>query len=259
MSYSPNNVAIYLNAFAGSMAGLAAADKYVTDPTEADYSVYATAADALAQEIDTVWGTATFTSADLLQLQAATSAVWGAGRSPLPTAQASTPGSYSNLAAALVAAVQAGTAQIVAEGINPGAGGASGSLHTFNSVNASDTGTGNTTTYDTGLVVPKTTGFISVWGYMSVTGVASAVDGDVINFQLRKGGAVDSTSIIQSQQFGPTAFKASASLHNIYACVAGVAQTFGIQATDVTTGGATIKSSAGQTCIYAQENQVGTG
>lgn len=255
--YSPNNVAVYLNAFAGAMAGLAAADKYLTDPTEADYSVYATAADAYAQEVDTVWGTATYTSTDLLQLQAASAAPWGAGRSPLPTAQAATPGSYANLAAAIVAAVQEGTAQVVSEGINPGpVNGSGGTISTGGGTNGGATATANQTSYDAPAYTPKTTGHLSVWGYMSITGQGGGVaDGDEIDFQLRVAGAADPSSPIQSQQIGPTAFKASASVQNVYACTAGVAVTYGIQATDTTNASHTINSGIGNARVYIQENQ----
>jgi hypothetical protein len=258
MSYTPNNVSVYLYAFAGSLAGIAVGGKYVTDPTQADYTVASQQADALAQAVDTEWGSGTFTSVDLLQIQSACAAVWGSGRSPQPSSNVSA-SNYTTLANAIVAAVHEGTAQVVSEGISPGVSSGNGQIHTFNSVNAGPTGTANVTTYDAGVFTPKTTGTVSVWGYMSVAGQGGGVaDGDEIDFQLRVGGAVDTTSIVQSQQLGPTAFKCSASLHNIYACTAGVPMTFGIQATDTTNGSHTINSPAGGVCVFAQENQTFT-
>lgn len=121
--YTPNNLCVYLAAFTGGIAGLAAAGKYLGDARQSDYTYPAEQADALAQAIDEAWGAGSYTNADLQQLQSATFGVWQ-DRSPLTSSVSTESGSYAGLATAIVALVRAGTAQIVAEGIDPnGCGG----------------------------------------------------------------------------------------------------------------------------------------
>lgn len=125
MSYTPNNTSVYLQAFAGCIAGLTLSGRYPLSAFGADYQGEATQADAFAQEIDTVFGASTPTGFELLALQTTCAWVWSYGRSPL-TANATTPTSYTQLAKAIVALVQESNAQVVAEGINPNGGGGGG-------------------------------------------------------------------------------------------------------------------------------------
>ena len=126
-SYPPNNLCVYIYAQAGCMGALIAARNQPTDPNEADYADAAERADFFAQEIDTIWGVGSYTNADLQQIQSAAASLWAGGRSPVPGAAGLTAAGYTGIAQALIAGVKAGTAQIVAEGINPnGCGGGGG-------------------------------------------------------------------------------------------------------------------------------------
>ena len=126
-TYTPNNLCVYIYAQAGCMGALIAARNQPTDPNEADYADAAERADFFAQEIDTIWGVGSYTNADLQQIQSAAASLWAGGRSPVPGAAGLTAAGYTGIAQALIAGVKAGTAQIVAEGINPnGCGGGGG-------------------------------------------------------------------------------------------------------------------------------------
>ena len=116
MSYSPNNTPVYLRACAGCFAGLTSSAN--TDITAADYTLYGLMADAWAQEVDTVWGAATPTNFELLEIEDCSSTMW-AGRSPLGAAAGILAGSYNQTALALMARVKQANAQVVAEGVDP--------------------------------------------------------------------------------------------------------------------------------------------
>lgn len=128
MSYTPNNVCIYLYAFAGGLAGLAASGRYLEDSSQNDYVFPAEQADAFAQAIDTAWGAHEFSNADIQQIQACSQGVWQ-DRSPLISDKGTSVNtqSYAGVASAIVSLVKAGTAQIEAQGVDPdGCGGAGG-------------------------------------------------------------------------------------------------------------------------------------
>ena len=109
MSYSPKNTAVYLAAQAGALAGFYSG-QYVTAAPN-----YAVLADEWGQAVDTAWGSGSYTLLDLQEITACSMAQW--------TDQGSAPQStFANLAAGLVTLVKDGTAQVVAEGINPNAG-----------------------------------------------------------------------------------------------------------------------------------------
>jgi hypothetical protein len=127
MSYNPNNLCVYVAAVAGYNAGLIAGRNQPTDPNENDYTDGAERADAFGQAVDTVWGIASYTNADLQQIENAATAMLASGRSIVPGLVGLTAAGYTGIATALVAGVQAGTRQIVAEGVNPnGCGGGGG-------------------------------------------------------------------------------------------------------------------------------------
>jgi hypothetical protein len=125
--YPPNNLCVYVAAITGYNAGLIAGRNQPTDPNENDYNDGAERADFFGQAVDTVWGVASYTNADLQQIENAATAMLASGRSIVPGAAGLTAAGYIGIATALVAGVQAGTRQIVAEGINPnGCGGGGG-------------------------------------------------------------------------------------------------------------------------------------
>jgi hypothetical protein len=129
--YSANNLCVYLAAFAGGLAGLTASGKFLLDAIRSDYAYPAQQADAFAQAVDQAWGVGPYTNVDLQQIQEISQAVWQSGRSQLPNGGQSTSRfSYAGVAAAIVAATQAGTAQVVAEGLNPNGCGAGSTILT---------------------------------------------------------------------------------------------------------------------------------
>ena len=128
--YTPNNSCVYIYAFTGCQAGLFASGKYPVNATANDRQDAAEKADYFAQAFDTAWGTSGYSTADLLQIFNCSYGVWALGRSPIADPSGLTAGAYVSLVDALVLGVQAGTAQIVAEGVNPngcGGGGGGGS------------------------------------------------------------------------------------------------------------------------------------
>src|SRR5271157_76752 len=112
--YVPFHTPIYLAAFAGCLAGLGAAGRYLNDPNPADYDLQARSADAFAQQFDTSWGIAPFTNLEIVEIEENCEAVWET-RSPLTTDQATIPGNYAGLVNGVIALVRAGNAQVVAE------------------------------------------------------------------------------------------------------------------------------------------------
>lgn len=112
MSYTPNNVSVYLAAFSGCLASIGS-------PGTTNPSVDAPAlADAFAQAVDTQWGSAAPTAFEITSIQQLSLAAWS-GRSPLVLPAGLTPSSYSAIANAIVTLAVNGNSQIVGEGINP--------------------------------------------------------------------------------------------------------------------------------------------
>lgn len=132
--YIPNNTPVYLRAFSGFLAGITSAAK--TDISPADYTLYAEMADAYAQQFDTSWGVGSPTNYELLEIDSASEAVWE-NSSVLPSGMAIVPGNYTQVVLAVIARVQQGNAQIIAEGIDPNAAGGGGGTGTVTSVTAS--------------------------------------------------------------------------------------------------------------------------
>ncbi len=120
MSYTPNNAAIYLAAYAGALAGLGACTQPISNVTNP-----ANMADAFAQAVDTVWGATGFAVLDQTELQECSEAAWE-NRSPLKMPDAQIASAYTGIATEIVALVRAGTARVRAEGIDPNAGGGGG-------------------------------------------------------------------------------------------------------------------------------------
>lgn len=114
--YIPINDCVYAKAFEGCFAGLSA-PKYL-DPVAGNNSAYAQMADAYAQEFDTVWGAPAPTNVEEDLILSCSTAAWQT-RGPLESAIAFTPGSYNGIVLGVIAQVQEGNAQVVAEGIDP--------------------------------------------------------------------------------------------------------------------------------------------
>jgi hypothetical protein len=123
MSYTPSNICVYLKAFAGTMAGLAASGKYLNDPSQGDYQIYAQMADAFSQQFDSTWGLGAVTAFEEDLISENCEAVWE-NRSPLKTPDALIPANYTGLVNGVIAAVQQANAQVVLEGVNPNGCGA---------------------------------------------------------------------------------------------------------------------------------------
>lgn len=117
MSYTPNNVAVYLAAFQGTISGMGAAGRALSDPTQADYAIFANVADAFAQELDTVWGANAFTAFEVNAIEECSEGVWEGG-----WATSVTPSDYTKLATAVIALVKEGNAKVVTEGVDPNGG-----------------------------------------------------------------------------------------------------------------------------------------
>lgn len=117
--YTPNQTSVYLKAFAGFLAGITAAAN--TDTGQGDYTLYAQMADSYAQQVDISWGITFPTSLELAMIGQVSEAIWE-NRSPNSGIDAVTPGSYTQVAQAVVARVLQGNAQVVSEGINPNGG-----------------------------------------------------------------------------------------------------------------------------------------
>ena len=114
MSYTPNNVPVYLAAY-NAIAGFY--DAQFQHPVD-----YAELADAWAQALDTAWSSATYTGLEL-DLIGSCSVVQWEGQPPAPDGHRYDPTAYADAAADVIALVKAGNAQVVAEGIDPNGGG----------------------------------------------------------------------------------------------------------------------------------------
>jgi hypothetical protein len=102
-------------------------------------------ADAFAQAVDMAYGSGGYTVADLQQIFGMSSIIWALGRSPVTGPEGLRASGYTALANGIVGAVQAGTAQIESEGIDPnGCGGGSGpTTPNLNIVYVSHAGSGD--------------------------------------------------------------------------------------------------------------------
>jgi hypothetical protein len=159
--YTPNQTSVYLKAFAGFLAGITAAAN--TDTGQGDYTLYAQMADSYAQQVDISWGITFPTSLELAMIAQVSEAIWE-NRSPNSGIDAVTPGSYTQVAQAVVARVLQGNAQVVSEGINPNGGNLGSYVISPNAV----------TTFATN-VVPGTSGKLLAVAFLApeATGVLS--------------------------------------------------------------------------------------
>lgn len=127
---------VYVAAFDGAAAGLAANGKFLSDPNAGDYAYYTAMAKAFATQVDTAWtnsGTPSPTCAEIDAIETASFGIWGGGVGPIGTATVdatgtvvpggdpTVPGNYAGYATAVVAFAQQCNAQLVLDGIDPNA------------------------------------------------------------------------------------------------------------------------------------------
>lgn len=238
--YTPNNVCVFNKAITGCQAGLIASRAMPFDPYEADYVDPAERADAFAQAVDTAWGAASYTNADLDQIFAASQAIWANGRSPVTGAAGLTAAGYTSLAVGIVAATQAGTAQIVAEGIDPngcGGGGSSSGTNATRNTASGVIGAAQSITFDAPAYTPLTTGFALIMIAYNGT-VSNAGDGVIIQPRINAASANNASNANSSG-----GDEAAGVAYGLQAITAGVAFTPGVVVTN-NTGGHTVAAGA---------------
>jgi hypothetical protein len=127
---------VYVAAFQGAAAGLAAGGKFLFDPNAGDYAYYTAMAKAFATQVDTAWtasGTPSPSCAEIDALTSAAFGIWCAGLGPIGTAAVSAtgtiipgadptvPANYAGYATAVVAFAQQCNAQLALDSIDPNA------------------------------------------------------------------------------------------------------------------------------------------
>jgi hypothetical protein len=112
--YTPQTLAVYLNAAAGCMAGITS--QATTDISPGDYTMYAQMADAYAQQLDTTLGAFPAVPVIAALALSISEAVWE-NRSPYGLPDAVNPGSYTQIASSVAARITQLLTQITNEGI----------------------------------------------------------------------------------------------------------------------------------------------
>lgn len=121
MSYSPININIFQAAFAGALAGMAASNSGNASGSAvlAVYNTPAQNALAFAEEVDSIWNSASSSTGDASAIQLASLAAFSQ-RTPNTLVSAA---QLANAAGAIIAAVKEGDAVLQAAGIGPDLGG----------------------------------------------------------------------------------------------------------------------------------------
>ena len=117
MSYTPNNIYVYMAAFSGALAGMGVQGRQPRDTVAADYSGQMLLAGAWAQALDTVWGP----SADALNIEEAESlsiAFWSE-RQPLPLTPYTTASTWLSEAGAISAMMAQSKIYFASQGSAP--------------------------------------------------------------------------------------------------------------------------------------------
>jgi hypothetical protein len=129
MSYTPKNVSVYTEAFAGAMAAISASNRDITPNQDAgDYLANAQVMGAFAESFDTVFDATLSMEIDELTLaliRETCEAVW-VNRAPQLNAESLDASTYDELSEAIVAAITASIAYFASEGIVPPTGGGTG-------------------------------------------------------------------------------------------------------------------------------------
>ena len=141
MSYTPNNIYVYLQAFSGAVAGLLGQSKsLVTTPRGANTDTIDIAG-AWAQEVDAQWGVST--NPDLFEYEEILnfSTELFQAINPQPSSQSTSPATYTSTVEALIVLLEDGEAYLSGQGIvvPPIPGGGGGGVEGFTYVSASAT------------------------------------------------------------------------------------------------------------------------
>jgi hypothetical protein len=123
--YVPNNVLVFIAAYAGSISGMAVAEKVLVKNNPIDYDAIAKVAGAFAQSFDTEWGLRPTTSLDVSIIEEECEGTWE-GRYPVVSNPSNIlPATYTPQCKALIALVTSSASYFAAQGItppNPGGG-----------------------------------------------------------------------------------------------------------------------------------------
>lgn len=115
-TYTPNNQAIYLNAFSGAVTGMGVEGRIPIGSTQFDTPI--AIADAFAKEFDSLIPSGNISSLQALLVYQESNAVWS-GRSALSTPIALTPATYQALCTKLLDLINASLAFMLAQGTSP--------------------------------------------------------------------------------------------------------------------------------------------
>jgi hypothetical protein len=140
--YTPNSEAIFQAAYVGAMGGMAASNRVPTDPipTDAVNLGAALVAGAFAIAFDTAWGLAVPSSLDVDATEEVCVSAWW-GRAPQANVPAMVnPATYTKLADALIALVDAADSYFASQGITPPPIGGSGVTNVTASAPITSTG-----------------------------------------------------------------------------------------------------------------------
>ena len=119
MSYTPNNIYVYLQAFSGAVAGLLGQSKsLVTTPRGANTDTIDIAG-AWAQEVDAQWGVST--NPDLFEYEEILnfSTELFQAINPQPSSRSTSPATYTSTVEALIVLLEDGEAYLSSQSITP--------------------------------------------------------------------------------------------------------------------------------------------
>lgn len=114
MSYTPNNVSVYVAAFSGAVAAMTMSDRVITSTDTAAYNAQVNAAGAFAQSFDAQWGLRATSTLDLNAITQAASQSY-----ILRTPNSVNLGDYSRLVSAIIAAITSVEGYFAQQGIVP--------------------------------------------------------------------------------------------------------------------------------------------
>ena len=115
--YVPNNMSIFIAAYAGAISGMAVAEKVLTDEIPADYDAISAVAGAFAKSFDTEWALRPTTLLDVSIVEEACEGTWE-GRYPSTTNPSFTnPATYTDQCQAIIALITSSGAYFTGQGI----------------------------------------------------------------------------------------------------------------------------------------------
>jgi len=119
MAYVPNNVNIFIAAYAGAISGMAVAQKVLIDEDPADYASISAVAGAFAKSFDTEWGLRPTTDLDLSIVEEECEGTWEGRYIPRTNPKFLLPATYTDQCQALIALVTASELYFASQGIAP--------------------------------------------------------------------------------------------------------------------------------------------